>query len=108
MPEKKFDQEDPMEMIGIVIPGESTTTDDMALVFIEEFIRMGWSEKKLLGLFTNSMYMATYRIYMEKGEKYVKNLIRENVEKYRPLYEQDSVTAPNNNAEESDTEINKE
>ena len=37
---------------------------------------MGWDGERLMTLFTTPMFMATHRIYRQKGEDYVRALIQ--------------------------------
>jgi hypothetical protein len=83
MPKDEFVDEDPMELIGIVAPGEAGQLERMAETIVEEYVRMGWDERRLLTLFTNPMFMATHRIYLQKGEAYVKSLVQKTCAKYR-------------------------
>ncbi len=76
-------EEDPYELVGMVIPGEEGQTEAMAQALIEEFILLGWNEKQLMTLFTSPLYLGTYRIYQEKGEGWVQNLIAETCVAWR-------------------------
>jgi hypothetical protein len=76
MPKDEFVEEDPMELVGMVFPGEIGQLERMAETIVEEYVRLGWSEQRLMTLFTNPMFMATYRIYRQKGEGYVRGLVR--------------------------------
>ncbi|MBM4423690.1 MAG: hypothetical protein FJ030_09900 [Chloroflexi bacterium] len=76
MPQEEFVPEDPMGLIGMVLPGEPGQLEAMAECFIEEYVRLGWSEGRLMTLFVNPMFLATHRIYRTKGEAYVRDLIR--------------------------------
>ena len=51
----------------------------MAECIIEEYVRLGWDERRLLSIFANPMFLATHRIYRQKGEGYVRQLIREYI-----------------------------
>jgi hypothetical protein len=73
---KQFEEEDPMDLVGMVLPSESGQLEAMAECFVEEYVRMGWDEPRLMTLFTNPMFMATHRIYRQKGEDYVRALIQ--------------------------------
>lgn len=84
MPEKAFDPEDPLELVGMVMPGEPGQLEAMAECFIEEYVRLGWDEPRLMTLFTNPLFMATHRIYQQKGEDYVRSLIRSIAARWRP------------------------
>ena len=55
----------------------------MAEVVVEEYVRMGWDEKRLMVLFTHPMFQATHRIYQLKGEAYVRELLQQVCSKYR-------------------------
>lgn len=75
MPHDEFVPEDPMDLNGIVLPGEPGQLEAMAECFVEEYVRLGWDPPRLMGLFTNPMFLATHRIYRQKGEAYVRELI---------------------------------
>ncbi len=68
-------EQDPMEMIGMVLPGEPGQLEAMAECLVEEYVRLGWDARRLLTLFVNPMFMAAHRIYQQKGEAYVRELI---------------------------------
>lgn len=76
MPQEEFVPDDPMGLIGMVVPGEPGQLEAMAECFIEEYVRLSWSEQRLMTLFVNPMFLATHRIYQMKGEAYVRDLIR--------------------------------
>ena len=76
MPHDEFVDEDPMRLVGMVLPGEPGQLEAMAECFVEEYVRMGWDERRLMTLFVNPMFLATHRIYRQKGEGYVRGLIR--------------------------------
>ena len=54
-----------------------------SLALIEEFILLGWNEKRLMTLFTSPLYLGTHRIYQEKGEAWVQDLITETCARWR-------------------------
>lgn len=72
----EFEDDDPLELTGIVLPGEAGQLEAMAECFIEEYVRLGWSEQRLMTLFVNPLFLATHRVYRMKGEDYVRTLIR--------------------------------
>jgi hypothetical protein len=82
MPHDEFVDEDPMGLVGMVLPGEPGQLEAMAECFVEEYVRLGWDERRLMTLFTNPMFMATYRIYREKGEGFVRELISRMIKKW--------------------------
>jgi len=73
MARKPFEDDDPMELVGMAFPAGDP--DQMAECIVEEFVRMGLSDQELLSLFQSPLYDGTHRIYQEKGEEYVKALI---------------------------------
>ncbi len=70
-------EQDPYELVGVVVPGDARQTEAMARAFIEEFILLGWNQKQLMSLFTSPLYLGTFRIYREKGEAWVRSLIED-------------------------------
>ncbi len=74
--------DDPMEIIGLVLPGEPGQLEAMAECLVEEYVRLGWDARRLLALFVNPMFMATHRIYQQKGEAYVRELIEQMCAKW--------------------------
>lgn len=76
-------EEDPYELVGMVIPGEEGQTEAMAQALLEEFILLGWGPKQLMSLFTSPLYLGTHRIYQEKGEVWVQDLIDETCAVWR-------------------------
>ncbi len=82
MPKDEFDPEDPMDLVGMVLPGGPGQLEAMAETLVEEYVRLGWDEPRLMTLFVNPMFMATYRIYRQKGEEYVRDLIRKTCLKW--------------------------
>jgi hypothetical protein len=75
-------EDDPMEMIGMVMPGEPGQLEAMAECLVEEYVRLGWDARRLMTLFVNPMFMATHRIYRQKGEAYVRELIDQTCAKW--------------------------
>ena len=78
----EFEHDDPMELVGWVLPGEPGQLEAMAECLVEEYIRLGWGEQRLMTLFVNPMFLATHRVYRLKGEAYVRDLIRRTVAKW--------------------------
>jgi len=76
-------KDDPMEIVGVALPGGDP--DLMAECVIEEFLLMGWPEKRLMLLFTQPRFAATHRIYRTRGEAHVRGLIRRVAERWRPV-----------------------
>ncbi len=75
MPFYEPEADDPMELVGMVMPGEPGQLEAMAECIVEEYVRLGWDARRLMTLFVNPMFMATHRVYQQKGEAYVRELI---------------------------------
>jgi hypothetical protein len=75
MSHDNFEHDDPLELTGVVLPGEAGQLEAMAECIVEEYIRLGWTEQRLMTLFLNPMFLATHRVCRLKGEAYVRNLI---------------------------------
>lgn len=86
MPKDEFSEQDPMELIGMVLPGEVGTLEEMAKCLIEEYVRLGWDEARLMTLFRSPMFLATHRIYRLKGEAYVRTLIHTTQQRWQPAF----------------------
>jgi hypothetical protein len=76
MPKDEFVDEDPMELVGMVMPGAPGMLEAMAEAFVEEYVRLGWDEERLLVLFRNPFFLGTHRVYRLRGEAYVRELIQ--------------------------------
>ena len=72
---KPADFADPMELVGVSVPGGDSRA--MAECLVEEYLLLGWGEEQVMLLFARPCFRATHRIYQEKGETYVRSLIQE-------------------------------
>jgi len=79
---KEFVEDDPMELVGTMLPAEAGELEAMAEALVEEYVRLGWSERRLMTLFVNPTFLATHNIYRQKGEAYVVELIRRTLAKW--------------------------
>ena len=89
MAHKDFEEDDPLELIGVelsgVFPTESDCMEEMARTFIDEYARIGWNREELLKLFRDPFYQGPHRIYQTKGEAFVQRLISERIPEDHPL-----------------------
>ena len=79
---KEFALDDPMELVGTLLPAEAGQLEAMAEALVEEYVRLGWSERRLMTLFVNPTFLATHNIFRQKGEAYVLELIRRTLAKW--------------------------
>jgi len=82
MPKDEFEPDDPMELVGVVLPAEENSMEIMAECVVEEYIKEGWDDENLMKLFRDPFYRATHAIYQQKGEDYVRFLIKGLREKW--------------------------
>ena len=75
MPKDEFDFDDPLELNGMALPSEVDTTDAMTECFVEEFLRMGYTDRQILALFRNPHYLGMNMVLQNRGEVYVKECI---------------------------------
>ena len=73
MAEKEFDPEDPLELVGVEVPGGDA--DELIDGIALEYLLMGWSQARVLALFRAPFYTATHQIYQQRGHEYVKHRI---------------------------------
>lgn len=85
MPKNESDPEDPLELVGVELSSQSEAQlRDMALCFAEEFAREGWGEEELLGMFKNPFYKGPYLAWQQKGEAFIREVIKEALAMWRP------------------------
>ncbi len=71
--EKEPEADDPMDLVMNPVPGGDPEL--MATCLIEEYARLGMGEEEILALFKQPVYQ-THALYRERGEAWVRNLIR--------------------------------
>jgi hypothetical protein len=49
----------------------------MAVCFVEEFLRDGWSDAQLRAMFKNPFYRGPYLVWRQKGDAYVDAILQE-------------------------------
>jgi hypothetical protein len=79
MPYDDPDPSDPNILVGVEIPGSEEVEVDMAYVFAEEFVRLGFSEERLEALFRHPFYAGANRSLLILGEEKIRALIHETV-----------------------------
>ncbi|MDP3793796.1 MAG: hypothetical protein Q8R07_03520 [Candidatus Uhrbacteria bacterium] len=77
MAEKKFEQDDPFEMVGVVLPEamDDDALTEMACCFVEELARMGYGCERLMRVFRDPFYKGPHAVYRSKGEEFVRALV---------------------------------
>ena len=79
MADKQFEQEDPFEMVGVVLPElmDDAALTEMACCFVEELARMGYGREKLMRVFRDPFYKGPHAVYRSKGEEFVRALVEQ-------------------------------
>jgi hypothetical protein len=72
--DKQLEADDPTQLVGVPVPGGDPEV--MATCLVEEYARIGMDEPEILKLFQQPVYQ-THALYRERGEEWVRNLIRE-------------------------------
>ena len=66
---------DPHMLVGVVLPAGAGTMREMALVFAEEFTRLGYDPPQILGLFRNPFYGGAHAAWRALGEAVIRDLV---------------------------------
>ena len=77
MTAKPFEPDDPLALVGVAVPADADALDEMARCLVEEYLREGWEEERLLALFRNPFYRTPHMIYRARGEAYVRRVIEQ-------------------------------
>ncbi len=85
-PAKVAEPDDPLELVGVPVPVDEATFDEMARCLIEEYVRDGWTDDRLLALFRSPFYAGLHVIARRRGEAWVRALIAETRRRWhRPI-----------------------
>jgi len=78
MPHNDPDQSDPMTLHGVSVgTDDPTVTREMAVCFIEEYLRMGYGRERVLSMFANPGYAGPYMAGQALGEPLIATLVDE-------------------------------
>ncbi len=88
MPKDEFDHEDPMQLVGMNMPPLSDQ-DMLAMTrgLIDEYVRMGWEDEEVLGLFRSPVYQMPYMILRSQGEEYVQEALASVREQWGDIWQ---------------------
>ncbi len=83
MPYQDPDPTDPMTLNAMELETDDPEVNrDMALCFIEEYMRMGYGRDRLLAMFQIPQYIGPHMAYQALGQEVVKTLIDEVAERW--------------------------
>ena len=74
---KHAEPDDPLELVGVPVPVDEATFDDMARCLIEEYVRDGWTDERLVRMFMSPFYAGLHVIWARRGEAWVRDVIAE-------------------------------
>lgn len=77
MPKNEIDPEDPLELCRVGLATGEDTTNVMAECLVEEYLRLGYKPNQLLALFRNPFYTGLHLVIENRGEAYVREVIRD-------------------------------
>ena len=80
---KTSEADDPLELVGVPVTVDAATFDEMARCLVEEFVRDGWSDARLLALFRSPFYAGLHVIWELRGEAWVHELLAETRARWR-------------------------
>ena len=79
MPYDDPEPDDPQELVGVELPGDSTVTRDMASAFADEFAQLGLTRPQILGLFRRAEYTGAHQAWTLLGEEAIGQLVDESL-----------------------------
>ena len=86
MPYDDPDATDPMTLHGVVVETENEAAmRDMAECFVEEYIRIGFDEDRILKMFQTGGYAGPFLAFQTFGEEVIRSLITEHMQRCGPF-----------------------
>ncbi len=82
-PGKAAEADDPLELVGVPVPVDEATFDEMARCFVEEYVRDGWTDERLMALFRSPFYAGLHVIWVRRAEAWVRGLVAETRVRWR-------------------------
>lgn len=79
MPYNDPDPTDPNMLVGVELPANAETNEEMAYVFAEEFARMGFEKDRIMRLFRRPFYAGPNRAFQQLGEERIEEIVAECV-----------------------------
>lgn len=82
-PAKAAEADDPLELVAVGVAVDEATFDEMAACFVEEYVRDGWTDQRLLSLFRSPYYAGLHVIWLRRGEPWVRDLLARTRSRWR-------------------------
>jgi hypothetical protein len=74
MPFGDPDPTDPTVLVGVTLPADAEATRTMAEVFADEFARLGYSARQIVGLFEDPFYAGAHGALRALGRPAIETL----------------------------------
>ncbi|MBI2014111.1 MAG: hypothetical protein HYS77_01000 [Candidatus Rokubacteria bacterium] len=84
MPYRDPDPTDPSVLVGVELPADAEATREMAWVVAEEFARLGFGARRILGLFRSPFYAGAHAAWRALGEAEIAAIVEECVGVWGP------------------------
>ena len=81
MVQKALNVSGPVDAV-VTLAGTVDPVDELALCRAQEFISMGWNERKVADVFRQPFYQDLYWTYATRGDDYVRDVVRRAREQY--------------------------
>ena len=83
MPYDDPDVTDPMEFVGHALPGEPGGLERMAEDMIDEYVRFGFDQARILTMFRDPFFGFTHAVWRAKGDAWCAALVGEVASRWR-------------------------
>ncbi len=83
MPYQEPDATDPMEMVAHSCPAEPGDVERMAELIVDEYVRFGFDQEKLLKMFREPFFAMTHNVWREKGDDWCVALVERVCSEWR-------------------------
>jgi len=80
MPYDDPDPSDPNVLVGVALPANRGSIEEMARAFAEEFAALGFEEERIVNIFRRPFYAGAHQAFRVLGEAEVRKLVRESVQ----------------------------
>ena len=78
MPYHEPDETDPMTLTGVELEvDDADAVQDMALCFVEEYVRLGQSEEAIFEIFASGVFAGPSLAYRQLGPDTIREIVRE-------------------------------
>lgn len=84
MPRGEPGATDPLELVGVGVPGGEGAVEGMVAAYAREFARLRWPRERILALFRTPRYASPHGAWLRLGEERVRALVDGALEPFTP------------------------